>query len=104
MNTICKTTGLECAKCNPVCEHRAELKPCPFRWIPISERLPEEKMNPVTNDFYVYPVTYRNGNVTDTRYYAFGNGHWWHGPQIMDDKVIAWMPCPRPYKKGEEAK
>lgn len=29
---LCKTTGLECADCNPVCEHRKkiELKPCPF--------------------------------------------------------------------------
>ncbi len=44
-------------------------------WIPYSERLPEEKMNPVTKDFYEYQVTFRSEDVTDVRRYKFGNGH-----------------------------
>lgn len=77
------------------------IKPKTDDWIPVSEYLPEETMNPVTNDFYIYPVTFKNGDITDVRYYKFGNGHWWHGPQVMDDKVTAWMPLPEPYKEGK---
>ena len=68
-------------------------------WILCSERLPEEKTNPVTNDYYVYPVTFNSGEITDIRYYSFGNGHWHHGLQIMDKYVTAWMPVPRPYRE-----
>ena len=68
-------------------------------WIPCSERLPEEKINPITKDYYVYPVTYRNENIEDVRYYSYGNGHWHHCLQIMDDFVVAWQPLPEPYKE-----
>ena len=40
-------------------------------WIPVSERLPEDIVNPITRDAYVYPVTVDLGGVTDTRYYCF---------------------------------
>lgn len=59
-------------------------------WIPCSERLPEEKINPVTKDFYEYQVTFQSDNVTDVRHYKFGNGHWWNSPGIMDEYVTAW--------------
>lgn len=59
-------------------------------WIPCSERLPEEKINPVTKDFYEYQVTFKSEDVTDVRHYKFGNGHWWNGPGIMDEYVTAW--------------
>lgn len=32
-------------------------------WIPCSERLPEEKINPVTNDFYEYQVTFKSDKL-----------------------------------------
>ena len=70
-------------------------------WIPCSERLPEEKINPITKDYYVYPVTYRNENIEDIRYYSYGNGHWHHCLQIMDDFVVAWQPLPQPYKERD---
>lgn len=71
-------------------------------WIPCCEKLPEEKINPITKDYYVYPVTYRNENIEDIRYYSYGNGHWHHCLQIMDDFVVAWQPLPQPYQpKGE---
>ena len=67
-------------------------------WTPVSEGLPEGGINPITQDFYQYPVTFRNGDVYDVRYYKFGNGHWWHGAQIMDGFVTAWKDLPEPYK------
>ena len=69
------------------------------RWIPISERLPEDTVNPITRDAYVYPVTVDLGGVTDTRYYSFCRGHWYNqSPKEMDELVIAWQERPEPYR------
>lgn len=70
-------------------------------WIPCSERLPEEKINPITDDFYMYPVMYKNVDVSDIKYFHFGKGHWYHGFKIMDEYVTHWMDI-KPYQpKGE---
>ena len=66
-------------------------------WIPVEERLPEEKINPATQDFYEYQVTAKFGNTKDVRHYKYGNGHWWYGPGIVDEYVIAWRERPEPY-------
>ena len=66
-------------------------------WIPVSERLPEEKINPITQDFYEYQCTFFNDGIYDVRSYKFGKGHWWHGAGIMDDYVVAWRQRPEPY-------
>lgn len=76
------------------------------RWIPCSERLPEVKINPVTNNYVKYNVTVKIDDVVDVRYYSYGvmNGeeHWLYGPAIMDELVVAWQPLPDPYQtKGE---
>lgn len=68
-------------------------------WIKCKDRLPEEKINPITQDFYEYQCTFKNGDVYDIRSYKFGKGHWWHGPGIVDEYVIAWMPLSEPYKE-----
>ena len=68
-------------------------------WIPVEECLPEEKTNPVTQDFYDYQVTAKFQDIEDIRHYKFGNGHWWHGPGIVDQYVVAWRPLPDPYRK-----
>ena len=69
------------------------------RWIPISERLPEDTVNPITRDAYVYPVTVDLGGVTDTRYYSFCRGHWYNqSPKELDELVIAWQERPEPYR------
>lgn len=66
-------------------------------WIPCKNALPEEAINPITQDFYEYEVTYRSDDIRDVRHYKFGNGHWWHGPQIMDQSVTAWKRRSKPY-------
>ena len=76
-------------------------------WIPVSERLPEEKINPNTRDFEEVLCTTTWGDV---RHYKYGKpkghdkAHFWYGFGIMDKEVIAWMPLPEPYKKEGEAK
>lgn len=78
----------------------------PSQWIPVSEKLPEEKNNPRTNDLeYVLCSTIWD----DVRPYKFGKrigenkAHFWLGGGIMDKYVTAWQSLPEPYKKeGEE--
>lgn len=72
-------------------------------WIPVSEGLPEEQINPNTNDFQeVLCTTVWN----DVRSYKYGKpighdeAHFWYGGRIMDEYVIAWRYKPEPYKKG----
>lgn len=68
------------------------------RWIPVSERQPEEKINPITDDYAEYNVTFCCNGKYDTRHYKFGGGHWWNSGTCMDEYVIAWMPLPEPHK------
>lgn len=74
------------------------------RWTPISERLPEEKINPNTSDFEEVLCSTTFGDV---RAYKFGTPlgwkepHFWNGPGMMDEYVLAWMPLPEPWR-GEE--
>lgn len=67
-------------------------------WIPVTDRLPKDGVNPITLDAHVYPVTVDLGGVTDVRYYSYSRGHWYNGPKIMDYMVLAWMERPEPYK------
>lgn len=73
-------------------------------WIPVGERLPEGKVNPVSQDFYEYQVTAKFEGLKDVRHYKYGNGHWWNGPGIVDDYVIAWKENPKPYRPERSEK
>lgn len=73
------------------------------KWIPVGERLPEEKINPMTNDFEIVLCS----TVWDVvRPYKYGKpighdkAHFWYGGIIMDEYITAWQPLPEPYKEG----
>ena len=61
-------------------------------WIPVSDGLPKEDMQ--------CWATFESGNVDKIQYLA--SLKWWNG-EMGDNKVIAWMPLPEPFKpKGEQ--
>lgn len=63
----------------------------PGEWIPCSERLPENAMNVIAQ--------FSSGTVTELRY--AGNGIFEGIYEYSTKVIIAWMPLPTPYKKGE---
>ena len=68
-------------------------------WISVKDRLPEEKINEITMDYYHVICCCDFGGLprrVDVRPYQFGRGHFWHGAGIMDDVVTHWMPLPEP--------
>lgn len=71
-----------------------------MKWIPCSERLPEEpKENPAFggNCLEVYLVTTKYGSYP---FRAFWDGiNFTDGWQILD--AIAWMTLPEPYREEE---
>ena len=76
----------------------------PTKWVPVAERLPEEKINPYTHDFE--PIICST-NFGDVRVYKYGTPtgwdepHFWNGAGIVDWYVTHWMPLPEPPKDGE---
>ena len=91
------------------------------RWIPVSERLPDNT-DPVNITYVNHdPVSYY-ADIKDKPFTATGhycNGRWWWHSVIcqdyldeyghcdidaMDDaiEVIAWMPLPEPYKEDKD--
>ena len=76
------------------------------KWKPCSERLPEEKVNPITRCYYSYPVLVDFGDgVIDIRFYHFGRRHWLHVGLEMDKYVTYWMDIyslSTPYKGEQE--
>lgn len=112
----------ECDYCQHVemCGWRKSLEErgCDFfddgnRWIPVSERLPEEDKevlisyrykegegdtSNVSVDITTYGQMYFGGNKV-------GNHKHWRAPfEYFESnyEVIAWMPLPEPYQEGEK--
>ena len=74
------------------------------RWVPCSERLPEDEYvliskKPTKLSGYKWSVTIAI-RMADPR---SGKIHWRDigFDAIQDDKVLAWMPLPKPYEGGE---
>lgn len=70
-----------------------------FRWIPVSERLPENRNTVLiwNNDYSSYLLGYYKEDKT-----CPDNTGWYdeyHG--FIHEEVTAWMPLPMPYKEGE---
>ena len=68
------------------------------KWIPVSERLPEEGVD--------VNVTLKDFSVTRAGFYS--EGDWWliteHGTleNYPIQYVVAWNPLPKPYKESED--
>ena len=58
------------------------------KWIPCSERLPEDNTNVI--------VCFYSGTVTEMRYW--GNGIFQGIYEHTAKTIVAWMPLPKPYK------
>lgn len=62
------------------------------KWIPVSERLPEESLNSV-----IGWDTYRNRCC----FVQYLGGRFVLGDDIYSVNVTAWMPLPEPYRESE---
>lgn len=68
------------------------------RWIPVTERLPEED-----GDYLVTKVDDENVTIIGLAYYSNGFGLVFYDNGWASNKTItAWMPLPEPYKEGAE--
>ena len=81
------------------------------RWIPVSEKLPEEYKTIIDPDVFVDPseevlVQMKSGWMHVTRYWGsrerYKNRPWIDLNYPTTDEVIAWMPLPEPYKEVSE--
>ena len=70
--------------------YEVEQKGLLVEWIPCSERLPEE------HHIYLTTIKKANGITLTSHSYFFTKEVGW-----SDACVIAWMPLPEPYKRGE---
>ena len=71
-------------------------------WIPVSERLPQEKFNPYTHDFQEVLCVTTFGDVRTYKYgTAIGDNkaHFYHGGWNVDNYILAWQYFPEPYKE-----
>lgn len=71
-------------------EYLRDKKESNQEWIPCSERLPEE------HHLYLTTIKKANGITFTSHSYFFTKEVGW-----SDACVIAWMPLPEPYKRGE---
>ena len=76
----------------------SELKAKEQKWIPVTERLPEENETVFITD--------EDGDVCTAYWFEFWNGEErkkaWYSYKCYQCYPIAWQPLPQPYKVGEK--
>ena len=82
------------------------LKDRPTGWIPVSERLPEEDDYKSCTECLDGAVWYFTENGTMGLGYYYKSVKEWSTIDDLktDEKVVAWMPLPSPYKAESEDK
>ena len=82
------------------CKYRANERP-QDRWIPVSERLPEERGIYLVTEkvFAIDDRNHRGKFKIKTEQVGFYDGKW---DRAYFFEVIAWQPLPEPYKEGGE--
>lgn len=66
------------------------------RWIPCSERFPEEETDVL--------ICNSKGNIEVSRGSVFDDGTWeWYTSGWHFGEVLAWMPMPEPYEEETES-
>ena len=79
-----------------------ELQP---EWIPVSERLPESSGVYIVSRWF--SDGYESRILTDACYFD-GTNIWHndiginHSRDYLNEKIVAWMPLPEPYKEKQE--
>lgn len=68
----------------------------PGKWIPCSERLPENAMNVIAQ--------FSSGTVTELRYAGNGIFEGIYEYEYSTKVIIAWMPLPEPYREVDDEK
>ena len=68
------------------------LEPKTGHWIPVSDRLPERYKEVIVTDIETSD-TYQSQYI--------GNGYWECDNGTLKNRIIAWMPLPKPYEPQE---
>lgn len=69
------------------------------RWIPVSEKLPENKTYVLTTIKVPNRIAHTRSGWYEGGFFHNDNGDVW---RATDMEVIAWMPLPEPYKEESE--
>lgn len=68
-------------------------------WIPVSERLPEDKTYVLTTIKVPNRIAHARSGWYESGFFHIDNGDTW---KATDREVKAWMPLPEPYKAESE--